>query len=320
MDCDASDHVNEELMSVGSFQNRIALVTGGAGFLGSYLVARLVELGARVTSLGGREDGAMKSDGARYLWGEIQENSFSVIEEAPDMVFHLAGGASVAKSVANPELDHERTVKCSSLLLEKIRKDWPTAKLLYVSSAAVYGNALVKTAAQRNSFVPVSPYGCHKKEVEELLFQYAERHGVQCVIVRPFSVYGPGLRKQLLWDALQKADRDVYEFFGSGDELRDWVYVSDLIECLLLAIERADSAAPLLNAGTCHAVSVREILTQLLALYQPGAEPRFLGAKKEGDPDRLVAADSAESQLGRLFRTSLQDGLQQYVTWYRGLK
>jgi nucleoside-diphosphate-sugar epimerase len=116
---------------------------------------------------------------------------------------------------------------------------------------------------------------------------------------------------------MQKASRGIFEFFGTGRELRDWVYVSDLVECLLRASERASADVPVFNAGTCRAVSVSNVLSELFRVAEIERDPIFLGKPKEGDPDRMVADDSAETELGPLFQTPLCEGLRAYVNWYR---
>lgn len=302
---------------VESFPGRRVLVTGGGGFLGSHLVRRLVALGSHVISLGSNRDLATVSEGAQYIFGDISRDTLETVDFVPDTIFHLAGGASVALSVADPPADFMKTVYSSVLLLDFLRRHWPQAQLVYVSSAAIYGEATHKRASHDLACLPISPYGVHKREVESLLLDHSRMYGTRSVIVRPFSVYGPGLRKQLLWDALEKTRCGVYEFFGSGQELRDWVYVAGLIECLLRASIGASPEVPVYNAGTCRAVSVRDVLTELFCVAGIQHPPVFLGQHKEGDPDRLVADDSAEATLGPLFHTPLRDGLQAYVDWYR---
>jgi UDP-glucose 4-epimerase len=222
----------------------------------------------------------------------------------------------VTALVADPPKDFLKTVFSTVLLLEFLRRHWPEAQLVYVSSAAIYGEAAHKKASRDLACLPISPYGVHKRQVEFLLLDHSRMYQTRSVILRPFSVYGPGLSKQLLWDALQKAGRGDFQFFGSGYELRDWVFVSDLVECLLRASEYASAEVPVFNAGTCRAVSVREVLSELFSIAGLGREPMFRGQPKEGDPDRLVADDSAEALLGPLFQTPLRAGLSAYVEWY----
>jgi len=307
----AESQVKENIWS----QRRV-LVTGGGGFIGRHLIQRLVSLGSRVVSLGGNRNDMELVPGAHYIFGDISRDTLETVDFVPEMVFHLAGGASVAASVADPPEDFLKTVFSTVLLLDFLRRHWPGAQLVYVSSAAIYGEAAHKKASHDLACLPISPYGVHKRQVEFLLLDYARMYQTRSIILRPFSVYGPGLRKQLLWDAMQKASRGVFEFFGSGDELRDWVYVSDLVECLLRASKYASAAVPVFNAGTCQAVSVRNVLTELFSVAGLDREPVFLGQPKEGDPDSLVAEDSAEAVLGPLFQTPLLVGLRAYVNWY----
>jgi UDP-glucose 4-epimerase len=299
-----------------NWRQRRVLVTGGSGFLGSHLVRRLVSLNSRVTSLGSNRDLAALAEGVHYIFGDISRATLETVDFVPETVFHLAGGASVPASVANPPGDFLKTVYSSVLLLDFLSRHWPNAQVVYVSSAAIYGEATHKRASHDLACLPISPYGVHKRQVESLLLDHARMYQTRSVIVRPFSVYGPGLRKQLLWDAMEKSRRGVFEFFGSGQELRDWVYVSDLVECLLRASSLASAEVPVFNAGTCHAVSVRDVLTKLFSVAGLTRDPIFLGQPKEGDPARLVADDSAESVLGPLFHTPLIEGLQAYVEWY----
>ena len=274
-------------------------------------------MGNNVISLGSNRGEAEAVPGARYIYGDISRDTLETIDFVPDTIYHLAGGSSVATSFANPPQDFQKTVFSTVLLLDFLRRYWPEASLVYISSAAIYGQAAHTKASHDLACLPISPYGVHKRQVELLLLDYARMFQIRSVIIRPFSVYGPGLRKQLLWDAMEKARRGIFEFFGSGDELRDWVYVSDLVECLAKSSEYAGTAVPVFNAGTGQALSVREVLQELFSAAAFERSPVFLGKPKEGDPDRLVAQDSAETSLGPLFNTPLRVGLTAFVSWYR---
>ncbi len=299
------------------WKERRVLVTGGAGFIGSHLVRRMISLGSNVISLGGNRAEAELVEGAQYIFGDISRDTLETVDFVPETVFHLAGGASVAASVVDPPSDFLKTVFSTVLLLDFLRRHWSDAQLVYVSSAAIYGDASHTRASHDLACLPISPYGVHKRQVESLLLDHARMYQTHTVIVRPFSVYGPGLRKQLLWDAMEKASRGVFEFYGSGCELRDWVYVSDLVECLLKVSTLASAAVPVFNAGTCRAVSVRDVLSELFRIAALDHDPIFLGQPKEGDPDRLVADNSDENVIGALFCTPLSVGLSAYVKWYR---
>ena len=293
------------------------LVTGGGGFVGSHLIRRLVADGHYVVSLGGNRTASEVVAGAHYIFGDISRNTLETVDFLPDAVYHLAGGSSVARSIADPPADFMMTVYSSVMLLDFLRRNWQGACLIYVSSAAIYGEASHTTASHDRECLPISPYGVHKRQVEHLLIDHARMYKTRSVILRPFSVYGPGLRKQLLWDAMQKAANGSYEFFGTGRELRDWVYIADLVECLIQIRELASVEVPVFNAGTCIATSVHDVITELYNAAGIQASPIFKGQFKEGDPDRLVADDSAERVLGPLFAMPLRDGLHAFAEWYQ---
>jgi UDP-glucose 4-epimerase len=311
--------VNSVDSSLQGFAGRRILVTGGSGFIGSHLVQRAVELGSEVVSLGSVRRSSGQVEGARYIFGDIARTTLETVDFSPQTIFHLAGGASVADSVANPPADFLKTVYSSVQLLDHVRRYWPEAEIVYVSSAAIYGEAEHKKASHDLTCLPISPYGVHKKQVESLLIDHARMYKTRATIVRAFSVYGPGLQKQLLWDAMEKTRRGEFTFFGSGSELRDWVYASDMVTCLLKASQHSDVTVPVMNGGTGKAVPVRDVLAELFRIAKLDRAPVFLGRPKEGDPDRLVAEDTAAELLGPIFETPLAEGLRAYVDWYQSL-
>lgn len=295
---------------------RRVLVVGAAGFIGQHLVARLADAGDCVlTLMGNGTDQAYLSEYTCFP-GEVCRELFDQCA-APDVIFYLAGGASVGESIARPIRDFQRTVSPLYDLLEKVKKDWQSSHIVFVSSAAVYGRSATFATSTASGLNPVSPYGLHKKMAEELLCFYAAEHGVGVSIVRPFSVYGEGLKKQLLWDALQKCSRGDHHFFGSGKELRDWVYVGDLVSFLLSIAFRPQQYPRVINAGSGVAVSTREILTTLFSLFGQSVLPGFKEENKPGDPQHLVADLEEQRAYANFFVTPLSAALARYVDWYR---
>lgn len=287
------------VVSVGM---RTALVTGGAGFLGTAVTEALAADGCAVTVVG-RSSQTEPLTSAAIV---------AALARAPEVVVHCAGGSSVALSIRDPERERAKTVPPFAELLAQIRTHAPAARVVLLSSAAVYGNASLVPTPETSPIAPLSPYGEHKVACEELL----RAHGGPAAIVRLFSVYGPGLRKQLLWDACQKASAGVPRFAGTGDEERDWLHVRDAAALIVAAVHAAGADVPVINGGTGHGTSVREVVGHVCReLGAPAAE--FSGEVRAGDPTRYVADIAHARSLGWAPRVDIARGIAEYVAWFR---
>jgi len=152
-----------------------------------------------------------------------------------------------------------------------------------------------------------------------VLHSYARNFGLRVAVVRLFSVYGPGLRKQLLWDVCGRlaAGADVLELGGTGAELRDWFHVEDAARLICLAAERAASEPLLVNGGTGVAVPVRDIAQGLVEAMGRPVPVRFSGQSRHGDPERLVADTQRMQALGFAPQRGWREGLAEFAAWYQ---
>ncbi len=283
---------------------RMALVTGGAGFLGTAVVAELERAGYHVAVAG-------RSATTDPLHVRLD----AVLDPATDLVVHCAGSSSVAASVAEPAREHAKTVPPFATLLERVRARAPHAKLVLLSSAAVYGAATQIPTPETAPLVPLSPYGEDKRACERLCADHG-REGHAAAIVRLFSVYGPGLRKQLLWDACHKARGGVPHFAGTGAEERDWLHVRDAAALIVRVAADATPAVPVFNGGAGVGVRVRE-LVELVCRELAAPEPRFTGEVRAGDPQRYIADITRARALGWSPQIELATGIAEYVRWFR---
>jgi UDP-glucose 4-epimerase len=236
-----------------------------------------------------------------------------------DIIFHLAGGSSVAPSIAAPAEDFFRSVGTVVRLLEWLRLSMPGCRLVLASSAAVYGNAAPSPVSEQWVGSPVSPYGLHKQAAEREAAMYAARYGLHVAIGRLFSVYGPGLRKQLLWDLCSRIDggERPLTLSGTGAERRDWLHVSDAADLLARLGDAASPTCPVVNGGSGVATSVSEIAETVAACWPQPPELVFTGQTRPGDPDVMHADIRAATALGFKPRVALSDGLADYVRWFR---
>ena len=301
-------------------------ITGARGFIGRHLAHHLAERGHEVCGLGHglwAEAEARRSGIMRWRNAEVRiANLASLAREQPrppDVIFHLAGGASVAAAIAGPLEDFDRTVQSTAELLEWARQEAPRSHIIAVSSAAVYGAAGAGRLPEHTPCLPCSPYGFHKLLAEQLCGSYRQSYGVRASVVRLFSVYGPGLKKQLLWDLctrLAAGERNV-QLGGSGAELRDWADVRDVVRALALVAETgADIPSPL-NVATGAGTAVKRI-AELIGAAWPGAAPvSFSGRSRPGDPFSLVADATRLAALGFDWTISLETGIGDYVRWFQ---
>lgn len=304
------------------------LVTGARGFIGRHLCRHLASLGYRVLGIGHGawpESEALADGVARWLNAEVHSTSLrSVCRGAtPEVVFHLAGGSSVAAAIANPREDFVRTVAGTMELLEWIRCDAPAVRLVAVSSAAVYGSRHAERIPEDAQLEPISPYGHHKLMMECLCRSHGRCFGLASALARPFSVYGPGLSKQLPWDLCVKLESGtrMVELSGTGAELRDWTHVKDAVRGLERLARLASPEAPTFNVGTGVATPVSSIAGWIAEAFSArlGGETatiHFSGISRAGDPTSLVSDPTVAARAGLRFDWSVRAGLEDFVHWF----
>lgn len=302
---------------------KTVLVTGGHGFLGR-AVAR--GLKARGFSVIGTGNGRWAKAEYQYhgfdewLDANITVSSLLSLGKKFDVILHCAGNGSVSYSVANPYQDFQKTVSSTAEVLEYIRFGNPGAVLVYPSSAGVYGEKPDAPIKESASLTPISPYGYHKKIVESLCESYSRSYGLKVAIVRFFSIYGPGLTKQLLWDAtLKLLSEGEVVFWGTGEETRDWIYIDDAVNLMEKASE-SDEMFAIVNGASGERYTVKKTIDLLRTELGLSSVCRFNGKVRAGDPRFYHADVSKAKSLGWAPRTGFTEGLSRYVEWYKGLR
>jgi UDP-glucose 4-epimerase len=300
-------------------------ITGAYGFIGRHLARAASEFGDNVLGLGRgawQDADALRWGVRGWVNGDITLTNLdflATLSGIPDAIFHLAGGSSVGLSMENPEEDFFRTAASSVRLLEWVRLRAPQCRLVLASSAAVYGAGHSSPIAEDAAMKPYSPYGYHKRTAELLFESYARNFGLATATVRLFSIYGDGLRKQLLWDLCCRlqSSPDKLLLAGNGNELRDFFHVRDAVKLLLVGSQYASSQGFVVNGGTGCGITVREVAQDLCAAWGLDVDVQFSGKKRAGDPNFLVADVGRAIALGCTAKVSWADGVAEYVAWYK---
>lgn len=300
-------------------------ITGGKGFIGRNLAKHLALNQYKVFGIGhGAWVGKAPKNWSYSGWIQAEINSSNLNHLAsengqPDLIYHLAGGSAVGPSIQNPYEDFQRTVDTTAKLLEWVRQESPNTRVIGVSSAAVYGSAHVGSIGEHVHCTPFSPYGYHKSMLELLFASYRDTYNLRLSVVRLFSVYGPGLEKQLLWDICQKLENtntNEILLHGTGQELRDWLHVKDACD-LLWKVAVSSETPDIINGGTGVATSIQQIAQLTVDAWGHPYEVSFTGIGRKGDPLSLVANISKARALNFSPSINIQNGIAEVVSWYK---
>lgn len=301
---------------------KTVLITGAHGFIGRYCAREFSNQGYRVMGIGhGNWDNAAADTGMDFfLESDITFEQLASLPWHPDIIVHAAGSGTVSFSLSHPMQDFERSVATTAAVLEYARLADHNPIIVLISSAAVYGSTDKNKIAEDTPSSPKSPYGVHKRMAEQLCREYSEHFGVKSSVIRFFSVYGPGLRKQLFWDACRwmslLENRLSLEFYGTGNETRDWLHARDAALLIRLVGEH-NRAGLVVNGGTGKAVAVHDVLKWLADEVEWRGSISFNRIVRSGDPEHLCADCVRAGYLGWKPSVSLSDGLAEYVTWFR---
>lgn len=311
-----------------SFPYRNCLVTGGAGFIGSHLVERLLNMGCKVRVIdnlsSGKKENLAHLNGLELLEGNIEEQSnLKKCLANIEAVFHLAAHTSVTRSLQDPEKTHLVNAT-GSLLLARMAGEMGVKILIYSSSSSIYGDKSNPYKSESMLPEPKSPYAVSKLAGEHYSLLYGKNSRMRVIALRYFNVFGPRQDPSSPYSAViprfisATLNRRPAIIFGDGSQTRDFTYVDDVVTANILSVINAQNKPQTINIGTGEQTSVIQLL-QVIQSCLPNLE--FLSPIQQppraGDVLHSQAnIHKAESYLGYKPQVSLKEGIQRTIEWF----
>lgn len=287
------------------------LITGGDGFIGRNLCLKYERLGYDVRKLSRSVNGDLL-----YFDYECFFRDFK-----PDIIIHCAGSPGVQYSIAHPKADFESNVATLHRILFELLANKLHPKFVYLSSAAVYGQPVVLPINEDSDLMPISPYAMHKRLGEDICNYFINQYGFDIEILRIFSAYGPGLKKQIMWDICMKI-RQTGEvtLFGTGEEGRDFIYIDDLVKAIMLIAEKNGNINHIWNVASGRQTYIKDIATLFVENSDLDRDKiKFIGEKRSGDPNNWMADISRLKSIGFAPEVSIETGIKNYCSWVKNL-
>lgn len=326
------------LEKMAHFKNKEILVAGGLGFIGSNLAIELVEAGAKVTLLDAMIEGQGGNlfniesikDKVTVNFSDVRdENIMNYIVRGKDYIFHLAGQNDHVLSLTNPFPDIDINIKGSAVLLEACRKHNRETRLVYTGTRGEYGPAAKLPV---NEDAPMNPKGIYELSsltAQKLFKIYNDNHDIRSVTLRLTNIYGP--RAQMRHDRFGVAnwfirlaiDDETIKIFGDGSFLRDFLYVDDAVEAILMCALTEDAYGEVFNVGYDHPSSFLELARKIIDISGSGRwkfAPFTPERAAQNPGDYYSDISKIKKYVGWEPKTSLEKGLKKTINYYRRSK
>lgn len=309
------------------FKGKKVLVTGAAGFIGSNLTDRLLELGANVIGMdnlfNGRLDNlkqAQQSDNFTFYKGDIRDYNFLLdVSKDIEIIYHQAAFTSVPQSILMPESCNNVNVNGTLNVLNAARKSG-VQQIIYASSSSVYGDVATLPAKESMNRKPISPYGVSKLACEAYMSAYSSTYDIKTVGLRYFNVYGPRQKDSpysgviAIWLGRIERDEDLI-VFGDGKNSRDFTYIQDVVQANLLAAE-TDKKGEIFNIGAGSPIDLTSLARLLLKLTnKPNLGIVYTDPRPGDIVNSYADISKARDLLGFAPKYDQESGLKDYLNW-----
>ena len=308
--------------------NAKCLVTGGAGFIGSHIVERLVGKGVRVRVVDNLSTGHIRRLNSllptiELLEGDLADDAIAHrAVDGVDYVLHQAAIPSVQRSIRDPIVSNRANVTATLNLLESCRKHG-VRRVVYAASSSAYGDTPVLPKREDMPANPLSPYALQKFTAERYAMMYHELFGLQTVSLRYFNVFGPSQDPNSEYSAVipkfitKLLHAETLTIFGDGEQSRDFTYVDNVVEANLLALEATEAPGKVFNIGCGERISLNHLVRLLEKILGVTAKLEYQPPRSGDVRDSLADINLAKSALGYSPRVAIEEGLRKTVEWFR---
>jgi UDP-glucuronate 4-epimerase len=314
---------------------RSALVTGGAGFIGSHLVDQLLSERWHITVLDSFSSfydpeikraniaGHLSDPNYILIEGDIRDQHAldRVLEGTYDVIVHLAAKCGIQPSLTDP-LGYQDVNVCGTQNLLEVARKLQVRQFVFASSSSVYGvNPSVPWSEDDHVLCPISPYASTKISGELLGHVYAHLYGIRFLALRFFTVYGPRQRPDLAIHkfALRMLDGKPISIYGDGRTMRDYTFVEDIVRGIRAAMDWKDTPYEVINLGNGHPTRLLDMVHALENALGRRAEIEFLPDQPGDVPQTYASIAKAASLLGYQPRTELSQGMESFAKWLSGI-
>lgn len=233
-----------------------------------------------------------------------------------DLCVNCSGSSSVPDSVKDPGGDFVLNTINVFNILDSIKKFQNHCKFINLSSAAVYGNPACLPVKEEHGLNPLSPYGFHKLQAELICREFSSLYNIPTCSLRIFSVFGPGLRKQLFWDLFHKAKtQENFTLFGTGNESRDFIFIDDLVKAIDYIAQYTGFNAEAINVGNGEEIFIKNAVSVFYSFFDKRIDYSFSGTSRSGDPMNWKADIRQLNALGYKQSVDFESGLARYYEW-----
>ncbi len=278
-------------------KNKKILIIGGYGFIGSHLYNKL-KLNNKIIRFGRNNDRKQK----------INVKNLKKLNLNFNQIIFCAGSSTVSFGHRNNKNDFNRSVLSVKETLKYIDLFKKKPTFIFISSAAVYGDNIKKKILK-----PISNYGKNKLKAENIIKAFCKKNKIKSIILRFFSLYGPNLKKQIIWDAINKFRKKKFSFGGTGNEVRSWMFIDDAIKLIILSNNIISYKTQCLDLSSGENIEIKKLLKKIMKLMNINGTIVFDNIERAGNPKYLAKSCKLSKQIGLKNIITLDKGLKKYV-------